>query len=178
MFSVKPLVLAVAAASMLTLSGCATQGLGSADYKRTEARQVISTITARVVSIREVKLEGETENKSANTIGAGVGAIAGQAISSDKAVRVVGALLGGFAGYHIATALTSMNSERKGIEVVVAVEDKKPSNNRRNAKTEEKPKEKLITVTQEFNPNEVFAKGETVFLSTDKKGVTRISKSS
>lgn len=161
----KSIMMTVATCSMLALTGCAHQGLGSADYKRSEARVVVSTVKAEVVSVRKVKLEGDKDNRVTNTVGSGIGAAAGLSIGRDTVTRIAGAALGGLAGYQIASMISSATSERPGIEVVVSIKEGKGA-------------AKLVTVTQESDPNEVFAKGDTVFMSVDKKGVARISKAS
>lgn len=169
------MVLPLAVSAVVLLStGCAHQGLGSADYTRSEARVVVSTVTARVVSIRDVKLEGEKDNRAVNAVGTGIGAAVGASIGKETITRIAGGALGGLAGHQIASMVTSATSERRGIEVVVAVADNQANRNR-NSKA---PAEKLVTVTQEYNPSEVFHKGETVFMSVDRKGVARISKKS
>lgn len=160
----KSIIMTIATCSVLILSGCAHQGLGSANYTRSEARVVVSTVKAEVVSIRKVKLEGDTNNRAANAAGTGIGAAAGLSIGRNTVAKIAGAALGGIAGYQIASMISSATSEREGIEVVVSIKDGK--------------KEKLVTVTQEYSSNEEFVKGETVYMSVDKKGVARISKAS
>lgn len=163
------LLLTSALVVTLVTTGCAHQGLGGSDYSRQQARVVVSTVEGTVVSVRDVKIEGDGQNKTNNAIGAGVGAVAGSAIGKTTPLKIVGAALGGFAGYQAASMIAAATSEKKGVELVVSL--KEPANGKGK-------RSKLVTVTQEASPNEVFNKGDKIYLTVDNKGVSRVFKGS
>lgn len=138
----------------LLTTGCPA-GLGSGDYSRTQARQVMEVQMGTVESVRQVQIEGTKSVVGAGT-GAVIGGVAGSTIGGGKGsviAATAGAVLGGLAGAAAEEGLTS----KKGLEITVRLD---------NGPT--------IAVTQQ-DDGEVFAVGERVRILTG-GGATRVSR--
>ncbi len=139
-------ILSIVALPFLFVS-CAQQSLTGDAYSRNEAGQAQDVKHGRITSIRYVRIEGGT---TAGTILGGVaGGIVGNQVGSGTGrtlATIGGAGLGAVAGSH---AEKSMGS-RQGIEIQVRLDGGGS-----------------ISVTQEENPREPFAKGERVRVLTN-----------
>lgn len=138
----------------LLTTGCPA-GLGSGDYSRTQARQVMEVQMGTVESVRQVQIEGTKSVVGAGS-GAVIGGVAGSTIGGGRGsviAATAGAVLGGLAGAAAEEGLT----RKKGLEITVRMD---------NGPT--------IAVTQEDN-GEVFSVGERVRVLTG-GGATRVSR--
>jgi outer membrane lipoprotein SlyB len=105
-------------AGVLTLlPGCATEDYGGSSYPMSARNQAMQVFEVQVISVRPVKLQGES---SIVGVGAGAlgGGIAGSMIGSGKAsalAAVGGALVGGLAGDAIERKATTT----RGLEIMV-----------------------------------------------------------
>jgi len=145
-------LIAVAAASVAVLGGCASSMSGGA-YSREQARQVQEVKMGVVESVRQVKIEG---TKSPVGVGAGavIGGIAGSNVGQGKGSNVgaiLGAVAGGVAGSMIEEGVTSKN----GLEITVKLDNGH-----------------MIAVTQEAD--EQFKVGERIRVLSG-GGVTRVT---
>jgi outer membrane lipoprotein SlyB len=137
----------------LLLGGCAA-GLGSDDYARTEARQVMEVDMGRVESVRQVKIEG-TKTPVGAGAGAIVGGVAGSGVGGGRG-QIVGATLGAVLGGLGGAALEEGITRKPGLEITVSLD---------NGRT--------IAVTQE-DTGEAFALGDRVRVLSG-GGATRVS---
>lgn len=113
-------VVAVLAAAVLGLGGCAT-GLGGETYSRGEARRAMTVQYGVVESVRYVKLEG-TKTPIGALGGAAIGGIAGSGIGEGRGAAiatVIGAVAGGLAG----SAIEEGATRSQGVEVTVRLEN-------------------------------------------------------
>lgn len=137
----------------LLTTGCPA-GLGSGDYSRTQARQVMEVQMGTVESVRQVQIEGTKTVVGAGS-GAVIGGVAGSSIGGGKGsviAATAGAVLGGLVGAAAEEGLT----RKKGIEITVR-QDNGPT----------------IAVTQE-DDGQVFTVGERVRILSG-GGATRVS---
>ena len=145
-------LIAVAAASVAVLGGCAPSMSGGA-YSREQARQVQEVKMGVVESVRQVKIEG-TKSPVGTGAGAVIGGIAGSNVGQGKGstvATILGAVAGGLGGSMIEEGVMSKN----GLEITIKLENGH-----------------LIAVTQEAD--EQFSVGERVRVLSG-GGVTRIS---
>ena len=145
-------LIAVAAASVAALGGCASSMSGGA-YSREQARQVQEVQMGVVESVRHVKIEG-TKSPVGTGAGAVVGGIAGSNIGSGKGSTVgtiLGAVAGGVAGSMIEEGVMS----KDGLEITVKLDNGR-----------------MIAVTQEAD--EQFRIGERIRVLSG-GGVTRVT---
>lgn len=145
-------LIAVAAASVAVLGGCASSMSGGA-YSREQARQVQEVQMGVVESVRHVKIEG-TKSPVGTGAGAVVGGIAGSNIGAGKGSTVgtiLGAVAGGVAGSMIEEGVMS----KDGLEITVKLDSGR-----------------MIAVTQEAD--EQFRVGERIRVLSG-GGVTRVT---
>jgi len=145
-------LIAVAAASVAVLGGCASSMSGGA-YSREQARQVQEVQMGVVESVRHVKIEG-TKSPVGTGAGAVVGGIAGSNIGSGKGSTVgtiLGAVAGGVAGSMIEEGVMS----KDGLEITVKLDNGR-----------------MIAVTQEAD--EQFRVGERIRILSG-GGATRVT---
>ena len=136
---------------VLMLSGCAS--FSGDTYSRDEARQVQYIETGVILSVKPVKIEGESSGFGA-LAGAALGGIAGAQVGGGSgrwAGAIAGGALGGLAGHGAEKALTSDN----GLEIVVKLD---------NGET-------LAVVQDNDMP---FNAGQRVRVATSTSGVTRV----
>lgn len=152
MNSCRLLAVALIAATVLLLTGCAGSQSGSA-YSRSQTRGEMLVRMGIVESVRTVTIEG-TQSGVGTVAGGILGGIAGSNVgkgSGATAGAVVGAVLGGLAGQ----AIEEQSSKKAGLEITIKLDSGQ-----------------IIAVTQEAD--EAFLPGERVrILSGD--GVTRVS---
>ena len=145
-------LIAVAAASVAVLGGCASSMSGGA-YSRGQARQAQEVQMGVVESVRTVKIEG-TKSPVGAGAGAVVGGIAGSNVGSGKGSTVgtiLGAVAGGVAGSMIEEGATG----KEGLEITVKLDNGR-----------------MIAVTQEAD--EQFRVGERVRVLSG-GGATRVT---
>jgi outer membrane lipoprotein SlyB len=111
--------LAAALAAVLVLDGCPA-GLGSRDYSRGQARQVMQVQMGVVESVREVSIEG-TKSPVGAAAGAAVGGIAGSRVGHG-ATRSISAVLGGVAGGVGGAAVEETVTRQQGLEITVRLD--------------------------------------------------------
>lgn len=143
----------LAVAIPLVTTGCPA-GLGSGDYSRTQARQVMDVQMGRVESVRQVQLEGTKSVVGAGT-GAVIGGVAGSSIGKGKG-SVVGTTAGAVIGGLLGAAAEEGMMRKKGLEITVRLD---------NGQT--------IAVTQE-DTGEFFAIGDRVRVLSG-GGATRVT---
>ena len=137
----------------LVTTGCPA-GLGSGDYSRTQARQVMDVQMGKVESVRQVQLEGTKSVVGAGT-GAAIGGVAGSSIGGGKG-SVIAATAGAVIGGLLGAAAEEGVMRKKGVEITVRMD---------NGQT--------IAVTQE-DTGEVFPVGERVRVLSG-GGATRVT---
>jgi outer membrane lipoprotein SlyB len=145
-------LIAVAAASVAVLGGCASSMSGGA-YSREQTRQVQEVQMGVVESVRQVKIEG-TKSPVGTGAGAVIGGIAGSNIGAGKGSTVgtiLGAVAGGVAGSMIEEGVMS----KDGLEITVKLDNGR-----------------MIAITQEAD--EQFRVGERVRVLSG-GGVTRVT---
>ncbi|CAK0741409.1 Outer membrane lipoprotein pcp [Gammaproteobacteria bacterium] len=148
-------ILSLTAVMLLTMTGCANEGLGSDDYSRNQARSEHHVRVGTVESIRKVKIEG-TRTGVGVVAGAGLGGLLGSEIGEGKgniAATIGGAVLGGIAGQATEQALTKQD----GLEITVVLESGK-----------------TISVVQAQTEDERFRVGDRVKILSG-HGTTRVT---
>jgi len=146
--------LAIFTVALLSLSACATGGLGGADYGRSQVRGEQSVRLATVMSVRAVRIEGMQSGVGALT-GLAIGGLAGHSTGSGRGndiATVAGAVAGGLAG----SAIEEATTKQEGVEVTVQYDNGK-----------------LSVITQAAD--EQFKVGDRVMV-TSGSGVTRVTK--
>ena len=153
--------IAILAISLMALvsAGCTTS-LTSDSYSRAQTRGAMEVQMGVIEHVRDVKIEGTASGTGASvgsSAGGLIGAIGGSNAGSGKGSwvgSIVGAVAGGVAGH----ALEQKATEKDGVEVTIRMEGGK-----------------LIAVTQEKDPKEIFAVGDKVRILNG-GGVTRVTK--
>jgi outer membrane lipoprotein SlyB len=145
-------LIAVAAASVAALGGCASSMSGGA-YSRGQARQVQEVKMGMVESVRQVKIEG-TKSPVGTGAGAVVGGIAGSNVGAGKG-STVGMILGAVAGGVAGSMLEEGVMSKDGLEITVRLDNGR-----------------MIAVTQEAD--EQFRVGERIRVLSG-GGVTRVT---
>jgi outer membrane lipoprotein SlyB len=134
----------------LLLASCAQNSMTGDAYTRSGAGSAQSVQTGRIVSIRNVRIEGGT---GAGTVLGGIaGGFLGSEIGSGSGrtiATVAGSALGAAAGSQAQKNLGGRN----GIEIDIALDSGK-----------------RISVVQEVNPREPFAVGERVRVLSGRNG--------
>ena len=80
----------------LMLLSCANSSLQPDTFERDAAQRVSNVLYGEIVSLKQVKIEGDT--KSGTIVGGLVGAAAGSGVSDSKPESEIGAVLGGAIG--------------------------------------------------------------------------------
>lgn len=145
-------LIAVAAASVAVLGGCASSMSGGA-YSRGQTRQVQEVQMGVVESVRQVKIEG-TKSPVGTGAGAVIGGIAGSNIGAGKG-STVGTILGAVAGGVAGSAIEEGVMSKDGLEITVKLDNGR-----------------MIAITQEAD--EQFRVGERVRVLSG-GGVTRVT---
>lgn len=156
----KQLVTILVAAALL--AGCSTtpntQGLGSGDYKRSQARGVANVEQGIVEAVRSVTIDAASTGTMRNITAPAVGAVAGGFLGStigkgsgQKLATAVSAIAGGLAG----KMLQDSRNTVKGIEIVV------------------RTKSRLVAVTQ-ADEGVTFRPGDRVMMITG-SGAVRVT---
>ena len=144
--------LTIAVLAAFLLGGCAS-GLGGSDYSRGQARGEMSVRTGKVISVRQVRIEG-TKSSVGSTAGAVIGGVAGSNVGQGKGsiiAGVLGAVAGGIAG----AAVEEGGTRQTGLEITVELDNGQ-----------------MIAVTQAAD--EAFVPGERVRILSG-RGETRVT---
>lgn len=116
----KVLKLAAALACVGVVAGCAHPGMGSADYRRYEARGEQMVRFGVVESVRDVRI-GPYDTGVGTAAGAVLGGIAGSNVgrgNGEVAGAIAGAILGGVIGQNVERSA----NERTGVEITVLLD--------------------------------------------------------
>ena len=116
-------ILAAGLACVAVVAGCAYPGMGSADYRRYEARGEQSVRFGVVESVRDVKI-GTYDTGVGTATGAVLGGLAGSNVGRGNG-EVAGALAGAVIGGIIGQNVEKSANERPGIEVTVLLDSGK-----------------------------------------------------
>lgn len=138
----------------LLVGGCASSKSGSV-YTREQARQAQQVEKGRIISVREVQVEG-TKTPLGAVGGAAVGAIAGSTVGGGKGSEIA-AIAGGLGGWLAGAAAEEVITRQNALEITVELD---------NGRT--------ISVVQAEN-NLTFQPGERVHVLSSPTA-TRISK--
>ncbi|MFN4329488.1 MAG: glycine zipper 2TM domain-containing protein [Limnobacter sp.] len=104
-----------------TLAGCATQSTSGAVYREGETRRAQMIEQGVVESVRNVTIQGDTNN--VGTLAGGVlGGMAGSNIGGGSG-RAAGAILGAVAGGIAGQAVERNASNRAGLEITVRMDN-------------------------------------------------------
>ena len=142
--------------NLLFLS-CANASLQPDTYGRDAAQRISNVLYGEIVSLKEVKIEGDT--KSGSIVGGLVGAAAGSGVSDSKPESEIGAIIGGAIGATLGGNLSKKIRSVEGVQLVINMDDGR-----------------TISVIQEVGSYK-FSIGDLVeVIST--KGKTRVSPSS
>jgi outer membrane lipoprotein SlyB len=139
---------------VLFAAGCASN-LGGSSYSRDEARKEQSVELGKVLSVRDVTIEG-TSGTVGVIAGGTTGAVAGSAVGGGKG-KIVGGVLGGIGGAIAGSAIEKGVTKRPGVELTLAMD---------NGKT--------IAVVQE--KGETFMPGDRVQVVKTSSGTTRVTR--
>ena len=114
-------MLMVLGASVLALAGCASS-ISPQTYSVGSVGQVNRTISATVISVREVNVAGTTG--VGGTAGSATGAVLGSSVGgNDGRSNVVGAIGGAIAGGIAGAAIEANATKQKALEYVVETEN-------------------------------------------------------
>jgi len=139
------------------VSGCATRGLGGADYSRNQVRGEMSVRLGVVETVRDVNIDARGRDSGTGTlVGASLGGIAGSTVGGGGRANAAGAIAGAVVGGLVGNAVEKNNNERRGVEVTVRLEGGK-----------------LVAITQE--KDEDFRVGDKVRVLSG-QGTTRVSR--
>jgi len=141
----------------LIFLSCANASLKPDTYGRDAAQRISNVLYGEIVSLKEIKIEGDT--KSGSIVGGLVGAAAGSGVSDSKPESEIGAILGGAIGATLGGNLSKKIRSVDGVQLVINMDDGR-----------------TISVIQEVGSYK-FSIGDLVeVIST--KGQTRVSPSS
>ena len=108
------------ALNLLTLS-CANASLQPDTYERDAVQRVSNVLYGEIVSMKEVKIEGDT--KSGTIVGGLVGAAAGSGVSDSKPESEIGAVLGGAIGATLGGNLSKNIRAVDGLQLTINMDD-------------------------------------------------------
>jgi outer membrane lipoprotein SlyB len=112
---------AVALIALSALAGCATQGSSGQVYREGETRRAQTIEQGTVESVRNVTIQGDTNN--VGTLAGGViGGMAGSNVGGGSG-RAAGAILGAVAGGIAGQAVERNASTRAGLEITVRMDN-------------------------------------------------------
>jgi outer membrane lipoprotein SlyB len=101
----------------LVLVGCTATGGGQQRYAASSVGQVNRTVSATVISVREVEIDGTSG--TGGSVGGGLGAVAGSSLGSNSRDGMAGAIVGAVAGAMVGAAIEEGSTKKKGREYVV-----------------------------------------------------------
>lgn len=108
------------ALNLLTLS-YANASLQPDTYERDAVQRVSNVLYGEIVSLKEVKIEGDT--KSGTIVGGLVGAAAGSGVSDSKPESEIGAVLGGAIGATLGGNLSKNIRAVNGLQLTINMDD-------------------------------------------------------
>tara|TARA_B100000902_G_C27294149_1_gene908914 strand:+ start:342 stop:806 length:465 start_codon:yes stop_codon:yes gene_type:complete len=108
------------AINLLMLS-CANTSLQPDTYERDAAQRVSNVLYGEIVSLKQVKIEGDT--KSGTIVGGLVGAAAGSGVSDSKPESEIGAVLGGAIGATLGGNLSKNIRAVDGVQLTINMDD-------------------------------------------------------
>jgi len=108
------------AINILTLS-CANTSLQPDTYQRDAAQRVSNVLYGEIVSLKEVKIEGDTS--SGTIVGSIVGAAAGSGISDSRPESEIGAVIGGVIGATLGGNISKKIRAVDGVQLVIKTEE-------------------------------------------------------
>jgi outer membrane lipoprotein SlyB len=135
-------ILMVLGAAIIALVGCASN-ISPQTYSVGSVGQVNRTVSATVISVREVNVAGTTG--LGGGAGSAAGAVAGSNMGSDGRDHLLGAIGGAVAGGLAGAAIEGNATKQKGMEYVVETENGN-----------------LMTIVQGTDP--VFTEGQKVLV--------------
>jgi len=113
-------MLTVLGAAIIVLAGCA-QNISPQTYSVGSVGQVNRTISATVISVREVNVAGTTGVGGSG--GTALGAVAGSSLGSSGRDNLAGAIGGAIVGGLAGAAIEGNATKQKGMEYVVETEN-------------------------------------------------------
>jgi outer membrane lipoprotein SlyB len=116
----KPFILIVAVFVTTVLVGCASN-LSPKTYSVGSVGQVNRTISATIISVREVDVAGTTGLGTG--VGAAAGGVAGSSLGSGGRENLIGAIAGAVVGGIAGAAIEGGATQQKGMEYVVETEN-------------------------------------------------------
>ena len=102
---------------VLALGGCTATGSGQQRYSASSVGQVNRTVSATVISVREIEIDGTTG--AGGSVGGGLGAVAGSSLGSNSRDGMAGAIVGAVAGAMVGALIEEGATKKKGREYVV-----------------------------------------------------------
>lgn len=146
----------IALVSLVVLvSGCASPGLGGANYSRAQTRGEQSVRVGVIESVRDVTIDAR-DTGTGSLAGAALGGVAGSTLGQGNKASTAGAIAGAIVGSIVGAAVEKSNNDKKGVEVTIKLDEGR-----------------LIAVTQE--KDEDFRTGDRVRILSG-NGVTRVAK--
>jgi outer membrane lipoprotein SlyB len=110
-------IVAVGMALTAALGGCAS-GIGAGDYSRGQVGQINRVEEVVVVSVRPIRVEGESTWVGTGA-GAAIGGIAGSKVGGGSDERTIGAVAGAVLGGAVGSAVEKGVTTQQGFEYVV-----------------------------------------------------------
>jgi outer membrane lipoprotein SlyB len=150
----KTLVIGAAVVATLMV-GCAAPGLGGGNYTRAQVRGEQSVRLGVVENVRDVVIDAR-DTGTGTLAGAAIGGIAGSTAGGGYRANAAGAIAGAVVGGIIGSAVEKNANDRKGVEVMVGLENGK-----------------IIAITQE--KDEEFRVGDRVRILSG-QGATRVTR--
>lgn len=103
------------------LTGCASPGLGSGNYRQTEVRVEQSVRYGNVEAVRDVRIDHQSSG--VGTLGgAAIGGIAGSKIGGGSRAHAAGAIAGAILGGVVGGAIEKSGNDIQGVEVIVRLQ--------------------------------------------------------
>ena len=153
--TMKKILVIGAVLSGVLAAGCASPGLGGANYTRNQVRGEQTVRLGIVESVRDVVIDAR-DSGTGTLAGAAIGGLAGSTLGGGHKANAAGAIAGAVVGGIIGSSVEKNANDRRGVEVTVRLEGGK-----------------LIAVTQE--KDEEFRIGDRVRILSG-QGATRVSR--
>jgi outer membrane lipoprotein SlyB len=109
--------IAAVCAVVLALIGCTAPNISPQSYSAGSVGQVNRTVSATVVSAREVAVSGT--NSTGSATGGALGAVAGSSVGGSSRDGLAGAIVGAVAGSIAGAAIEANSTKQVGYEYVV-----------------------------------------------------------
>lgn len=151
----KQLMALILVGATVALVGCASPGLGGANYSRAQTRGEQSVRIGVIESVRDVVIDAR-DTGTGSLAGAALGGVAGSTLGRGNKASAAGAIAGAVIGGIVGAAIEKSNNDKQGVEITIKLDEGR-----------------LIAVTQE--KDEDFRAGDRVRILSG-SGVTRVSK--